>query len=237
MPPAIQIPHPWTRSVNGIFFLPGTATEENPFAGHGIGCEYDSRFLVRFTLQRVGDTYQGAVYPFSLPAGKADSTGFLGTLCGAVAANGDLYIGSFVDGGWLGGPNLGDIVRLRRRGPQPLGIREIRAEEGTFLIDFTAPVDRQAAARRENYELSGYTRVWQGAYATPDSGRHRLEIHSVEVARDARSVVLHTDRQQAGCVYDVTCGKIGPDPQVALWPGTGHYTMNVIPKRISGRGS
>ena len=70
--PAIQIPHPWTRSINGIFFIPpdatlaapmagATQTVPHPFAGHGIGCEYDSRYLIRFSLQKVGDTFQGAV--------------------------------------------------------------------------------------------------------------------------------------------------------------------------------
>ncbi len=71
--PAIQVPHPWTRSVNGIFFLPPSAMPA-AFAGHGIGCEYDTRFLVRFTLQRVGKTLPGAVYPFSL-AGLAPAGG------------------------------------------------------------------------------------------------------------------------------------------------------------------
>ncbi|HVW00637.1 MAG TPA: c-type cytochrome, partial [Planctomycetaceae bacterium] len=64
--PAIQVPHPWTRSVNGLVFLPQSgpnAPKFGPFAGHGIGCEYDNRFLMRFTLQRVGETFQGAAYP------------------------------------------------------------------------------------------------------------------------------------------------------------------------------
>ncbi|MFM9962840.1 MAG: c-type cytochrome, partial [Planctomycetaceae bacterium] len=59
---AIQIPHPWTRSVNGLVFL--TGKEGYPdLKGHGIGCEYNGRFLIRFSTQRVGDVMQGAVYP------------------------------------------------------------------------------------------------------------------------------------------------------------------------------
>src|SRR5207302_9773472 len=127
-----------------------------------IGCEYDNRFLVRFTLQRVGKTYQGAVYPFSLPTSASDHDGFIGTLCGAVSPKGDIYIGSVHDSGWLGGTNVGDVVRLRPNGKLPAGIREIRAAAGRFLISFTAPIDMRAAARSENYEISGYTRKWQG---------------------------------------------------------------------------
>lgn len=229
--PAIQVPHPWTRSVNGIFFLPAS-TVPAAFAGHGIGCEYDNRFLVRFTLQRVGKTCQGAVYPFSLPAlpaGAAAREGFSGTLCGAVSPKGDIYIGSFHDSGWLGGTNVGDLVRLRPNGKLPAGIREIRAAQGQFLISFTAPVDKAAAARVENYDIAGYTRKWQGTYATPDSGRHKLEIESVAVAPDGLSAVVHTSRQQEGHVYEINVGKIGPKGQENLWPSAGHYTLNQMP--------
>jgi hypothetical protein len=226
--PAIQVPHPWTRSVNGIFFLPRDS-QAGPFAAHGIGCEYDSRFLVRFTLERVGQTFQGAVYPFSQPTAPNSHEGFLGTLCGAVAPNGDIYIGSIHDSGWLGGPNVGDIVRLRPNGKLPLGIREIRTSAGRFAVFFTASIDKTAAARPENYEISGYTRKWQGSYATSDSGRHTLKIESVDVAADGMSVVLGTARQQEGHVYEITCGKIGPATQPALWPTVGHYTLNQLP--------
>ncbi|MSR60134.1 MAG: c-type cytochrome [Planctomycetaceae bacterium] len=239
--PAIQVPHPWTRSVNGIFFLPREETSRartnrqgphpSPFAGHGIGCEYDGRFLVRFTLQKVGDTWQGAVYPFSRMPGKETEGQFRGTICGAVAPSGDIYIGSFLDSGWLGGPNVGDLVRLRPQGTLPCGIREIQAYEREFVVSFTAPVDKEAAARPENYDIAGYTRTWQGAYATPDSGRHKLAINRVDVAENRLSATLHVDRQKAGHVYEINVGRISPDPEASLWPAVGHYTMNRVPMR------
>jgi hypothetical protein len=226
--PAILVPHPWTRSVNGIFFLPPSGSPA-ALAGHGIGCEYDNRFLVRFTLQRVGATYQGAVYPFSVPTLANSRAGFIGTLCGAVSPRGDIYIGSIQDSGWLGGTNVGDMVRLRPTGKLPVGIREIRAAAGRFEISFTGPIDKAGAARASNYDIAGYTRKWQGTYATPDSGRHKLEIQSVEVAADGMSVVVHTSRPQKGHVYEVNCGKIGPAGQATLWPSVGHYTLNQFP--------
>jgi hypothetical protein len=226
--PAIQVPHPWTRSVNGIFFLPPSGSPA-AIAGHGIGCEYDNRFLVRFTLERVGETYQGAVYPFSVPTPVNSRSGFIGTLCGAVSPRGDIYIGSIQDSGWLGGTNTGDIVRLRPNGKLPVGIREIRATASRFAISFTGPIDKSAAAQARNYDIAGYTRKWQGTYATPDSGRHKLEIQSVDVADDGLSAIVHTSPQQTGHVYEINCGKIGPAGQTTLWPSVGHYTLNVMP--------
>jgi glucose/arabinose dehydrogenase len=229
--PAIQVPHPWTRSVNGLVFLPQSgpnAPKFGPFAGHGIGCEYDSRFLMRFTLQRVGETFQGAAYPFSTPT-PANGVGFDGTLCAGVSPQGDLYVGCIHDSGWLGGLNVGNIVRLRPKGEVPAGIREIEADASGFRVTFTQPVDRERAADPAAYTLSAYTRVWEGAYATPDSQRHRADIAKVHVADDRLSVHLDVERLRAGFVYELTVGRIGPDPNVPLWPMVGHYTLNRIP--------
>jgi hypothetical protein len=233
--PAIQIPHPWTRSVNGVFFIPrdaklGTdAATPHPFAGHGIGCEYDSRFLIRFTLQKVGDTFQGAAYPFSLDHVPPEQPNFEGTLCGGVSPKGDIYIGCIHDSGWLGGLNVGSIVKLESTGTLPLGIQELQATPHGYQLDFTAPIDRDAAAEASNYTISAYTRVWQGTYATPDSDRHQVTVKSATVAPDGRRVTLQTDKLRLGYVYEVTCGKIGPDKNTTLWPSTGHYTVNRVP--------
>ena len=200
-------------------------------AGYGIGCEYDSRFLIRFTLQRVGDVLQGAAYYFSRPNAGVGETNFVGPLCGAVAPNGDIYIGSIFDSGWLGGRNTGAITRLRPNGTLPTGIRELRALADGFQIEFNGEIDLRAASSAENYTISGYTRLWQGSYSTPDSGRHRVKIESVNVAADRKSVMLKVDRLREGYVYEVGCGPIGVDPNRPLWPATGHYTMHRIPSR------
>jgi hypothetical protein len=233
--PAIQIPHPWTRSINGIFFIPREAKlaadkpEPHPFAGHGIGCEYDSRFLIRFTVHKVGGTFQGAVYPLSLDHVPAEQPNFEGTLCGGVSPKGDIYIGCIHDSGWLGGLNVGSIVKLQSTGSLPLGIREIQATPHGFQLDFTAPIDRKAAEAVANYTISAYTRKWQGTYATPDSDRHQVAVTKATVSDDGRRVMLQTDKLRIGYVYEVSCGKIGTDRAIALWPATGHYTVNVVP--------
>src|SRR5262249_49422171 len=65
--PAIDIPHPWTGSVNGLTFVP-EGDSFGPYAGQLIGAEYTTRRLIRMSVQKVGETYQGCVYPF----GEAD---------------------------------------------------------------------------------------------------------------------------------------------------------------------
>jgi cbb3-type cytochrome oxidase cytochrome c subunit len=241
---AIQIPHPWTRSVNGIFFIPSVPDAQDtlnaqhstlnsplaPFAGHGIGCEYNGRFLIRFSLQEVGGQLQGATYLFTRSTWDDAAQTFLGPICGAVAPNGDLYIGSIHDSGWLGGMNTGEIVRLRPTGDWPNGIREIRAMPDGFEIEFLQPVDRAKAVLPESYTLSGYTRVWKGNYATDDSGRYAPRIQSIDHSADGRTVTLHVDRLEPEYVYDVVVKPISADGQ-PLFPDIGYYTMNVVPGR------
>ncbi len=92
-PAAIEIPHPWTRSVNGICFLeaPPAVRERlghelyGPLAGQLVGCEYDTRRLVRMSLERVGGDFQGAVYPLSSEPAAGGET-FEGPLVCQVAA-------------------------------------------------------------------------------------------------------------------------------------------------------
>ena len=144
------------------------------------------------------------------------------------APNGDIYVGSIHDSGWLGGLNTGSIVRLRPNGNLPNGIREIRATADGFEIQFNRAVDKAEAAKAENYSISGYTRVWGGSYATPDSGRYQAKIQSVEVASDGRSVQIEVDQLKTGFVYDVSC-RLKSDGK-PLWPDTGHYSMTKVPK-------
>ena len=248
---AIQIPHPWTRSVNGLVFL--TGKEGYPdLKGHGIGCEYNGRFLIRFTTQRVGDVMQGAVYPFSMTddevrssalrrsdegknreqppqGGTTSGTNFEGPLCCGVSPKGEIYIGSIADSGWAGGQNTGSIVKLKGNGQRPNGIQEIRATRDGFEIEFFAPVDRERATNGENYSISGYTRVWGGAYATPDSDRHRCKVLAIELSDDCKTAKLKVDsRKTPNYVYDISCRDVAP-PDKAFFPSYGFFTLHRIP--------
>ena len=113
--------------------------------------------------------------------------------------------------------------------PPPAGIKELQATHDGFTIDFTAPVNRPAATKPQNYTIFGYTRVWQGSYATPDSGRYKVNVSTARLSQDGRTVRLTVDKLREKYVYEVNCGRVGADPQKPLWPATGHYTMTRIP--------
>ncbi|MCA9108723.1 MAG: hypothetical protein KDA52_02145, partial [Planctomycetaceae bacterium] len=95
-------------------------------------------------------------------------------------------------------------------------------------IEFLQPVDATRALDPESYVLSGYTRVWQGAYATPDSGRYTPEVTDIELAPDGRTVTLTIPDRRLQYVYEVNCGHL-VDEGHDFFPATGYYTMNQIP--------
>lgn len=236
-PPSIDIPHPWTRSVNGICFLETPPhvrrqSAENlfgPFEGHLVGCEYDTRRLIRMSLQQVGDTMQGAAYPFSYdepPSGPP----FLGPLVSSISPDGDLYIGGIRDSGWGGANNVGELVRLQARaGKLPCGIAEVRATHTGFVVEFTGPADPKRAADVANYSLASYTRISTPAYGGNDVERRVESIRAVHVVADARSVTLTVDKLRAGFVYELNLRNLSPE-NGQFFPAQAHYTMRVIPE-------
>ena len=226
---AIQIPHPWTRSVNSVLFLPQDSRWQG-LAGHGIGCEYDLRFLIRFTIQDVDGVLQGAAYPFSRPMQDAGGSNFIGPMCSAVSPEGDLYIGCIRDSGWQGGLNTGAITRLSPE-PEtlPNGIQEVTATATGFRVTFFGPIDQVAGSDLTSYTMRGYTRVWAGSYATPDSDEHSCTVQSVQPGEDGRTVLLRVRDLKPGHVYQLNL--TGPlAASQPLWPAEAHYSLKSIPK-------
>jgi len=230
LPATVQVPHPWTRSVNGLFFLNQGDKELLGLAGHGIGCEFNGKLLIRYTTEEVNGKLQGATYQLTKPDFPQPDNNFLGPICGAVSPSGKIYVGSIYDSGWLGGRNTGEIVQLKPNGKLPNGIRELKATADGFQLVFFRKIHAKKAMETDDYSISGYTRVYGGGYATADSGRHKVNVKSVDVSADGKIVNLHVDGLKPGHVYEVTCGKIQLKTDGDLWPSTGHYTLNEIPK-------
>jgi hypothetical protein len=230
--PTIDIPHPWTRSVNGICFLDSPASAESrfgPFEGHLIGCEYDTRRLIRMSLQKVGDIYQGAAYPFSYNEPRSGDP-LLGPLVCAVSPQGDLYVGGIRDSGWGGSNNTGEIVRLRPQFDQlPCGIAEVRATASGFIVEFTTPVDRDKAAQAESYAISSYTRVSTPAYGGEDQDRRQEQITAVRVASDGHQVEILLNGLRTGYVYELHLKNLAAGV-AEFFPAEAHYTLRNIPE-------
>lgn len=231
-PPSIAIPHPWTRSVNGICFLDpngdDAATDFGPFNGHLVGCEYDTRRLVRMSLERIGETVQGAVYPFSHESEEAYE--FLqGPLTCAVAPSGELVVGTIRDSGWGGANNIGQLLRFRFDSQTlPVGIAEVRAKTDGFQIVFTREVNRDLANRLESYQIASYRRVSTPEYGGPDIDRRQETLSRVALSEDAKSVTIRLGEPlRAGFVYEFELESLASDAE--FFPAQAFYTLHQIP--------
>jgi len=231
--PAINIPHPWTRSVNGIAFLetpPALRAKLGrsvfgPFEGHLVGCEYDTRRLIRMSLRRVGDTYQGAAYPLSAAAADP-ANDFLGPLCAAVSPTGDVYVGGIRDSGWGAGNNIGEIVRLRFAPDElPAGIAEVFVQRGQLEIKFTRAVDAAKAADASNYVIESYRRTSTPAYGGPDQDHRQEKIQKIDVAAGAASVTLDVGALREGFVYEIRLKPLVSEGQ--FFPAEAYLTVRV----------
>ncbi len=232
--PAVNLPHPWTRSVNGICFLEGSsdgASEPHlgfgPFAGDILGCEYNGLALIRMSLQKVNGQYQGAAYAMSRAVEPNQPT-FEGPVTCAVAPNGDIYIGNMHDSGWGGGQNTGSIVRLRYNGNLPSGIEEVLATPTGFTIRFTRPVLANIAQDATNYRIRAYHRISTPAYGGEDQDSKEMKAEEVQVHPDRMAVDLKLTSRKEGYVYEFTVGLQTEDGK-AMFPNQAHYHLRQVP--------
>ncbi len=249
-PPSIAIPHPWTRSVNGICFLESPAGSQvandrpfGPFTGHLVGCEYDTRRLVRMTVEEVNGELQGAVYPMSresvwyeegpkdeVNTGEGLRASLLGPICCAVSPDGAIYVGGLRDSGWGGANNIGEIVRLDfRLDCLPAGIAQVTARKGVLAVTFTQPVDVQLATQTDRYSIESFYRIATPAYGGEDQGRRVERVREASLSADARTVHLRLESLEAGRVYELRLQSLvesGRD----FFPAEAFYTMRSVPK-------
>lgn len=217
VPPAVRIPYPWARSVNGLEFA-DTGGKFGPLEGQLILCEYNNRFILRASLEEVDGQTQGACYPFL--------ENLLGPICVAFSPRGELYVGSLREPAWGGEPEQGAVYRVTDTGKRSFGIQELKAaHDGFRLTFFTPPADRTAATDPARYLVRRYHHVFQGAYHSPPVDEEVLHVASATLGADGQTVRLSLKEPLIpDRIYEVRTTLPNANPSA------GHYTMNRVPK-------
>ncbi len=220
--PAVRIPYPWARSVNGLAFAE-TGGHFGPLEGQVVLCEYNNRFILRATLEEVDGQSQGACYPFL--------ENLLGPICLAFAPDGSLYVGSLREPAWGGEPEQGAIYRVRYTGRPGFGIEQVRARPDGFAVTLFSAPDRAAATDPARYQLRRYHHVFRGSYHSPPTDEESLHVASAALADDGRTVLLTTAEPLiADRIYELRIDLTSADGLPAR-PPVAHYTMNRVPRR------
>lgn len=238
--PAINIPHPWTRSVNGICFLETPSPSPplspspprslfGPLEGHLVGCEYDTRRLIRMSLDKVNGEYQGCCYPLSIPPADVEK-GLLGPIvCAIKPTTGELYVGEIRDSGWGASNNIGQITKIKIEPENlPCGIAEVKATKTGFTIDFFQPADKTKAADVTSYSIESYRRESTPAYGGSDIDRRPEKITSIQLSPDAKRITLTVENLRPRHVYEFRLKNLSADGKT-FHPDEAHYTLKQIP--------
>ena len=88
---------------------------------------------------------------------------------------------------------------------------------------------RVADVQSVTWSVQGYTRLWSGSYATPDSERYTLVPRTVKLSEDRRTAILQLQPLKPGFVYEIGVNESAAILE-SLWPTAGYYSMKVVPR-------
>jgi hypothetical protein len=186
-----------------------------------VGDQYSSE-VFRISLERVGDRWQGACYPFRR-----------GLKCGltrvAWGTDGSLWCG-MTNRGWPSvGPEQWGLQRLVWRGVVPFDLVEVTARADGFRLRFSGAVDA-ASAVPASFAIENWTYDHHADYGCPERDRKSLTVAAAAVvAGDPMSVDVRVEGLQATRVHKVIARGVRSSDGSEPWHPYAWYTLNAIP--------
>ncbi len=222
VPPAVGFPYnKMGQSASGIQ-NDFTAGKFGPFSNQLFVGDQTWSTVMRVYLEQVDGVYQGACFPFR--EGLAS-----GTLGLEMCPDGSLFAYG-TDRGWgaRGGKPFA-LQRLVWNGKTPFEIHEIHAKPDGFELTFTEPVDPEAAAKLDSYELGTFTYIYRSEYGSPEVDQTKPALKNVSVGADGKSVRLTFDPLE-GHIHEFKLKGVKSKDGKPLLHSSAWYTLNVIPK-------
>jgi len=217
--PAVYLPHGELSNSPGEPIFDETGGKFGPFEGQVFIGDQTKSNEMRASLEKVGGEYQGAVFDFADPL-----------QCGIVrnrfAPDGSLWIGQTGRGWRSAGEKIFGLQRIVWDGRTvPMEMHSISLTKTGFRIQFTKPVDRQAAADLANYKIKHWGYIYQAEYGSPKVDLTELSPASARVAADGQSVELDMPLVKE-VVYQLTLSNIAGADGAPMTNATGYYTLN-----------
>lgn len=196
-----------------------------PFDGHVFVGDQTLCTVNRVTIEKIGDVYQGACYPFRA-----------GLQCGvnrlAWAPDGTMLVGQ-TDRGWgsIGRARFG-LERIIPTGKTPFEIKEVRIVPGGFDVEFTQDVDEAAATATQSWKALSYTYEYHAQYGSAEMDTKRLDVRKVESIseRVVRVTLSEVRSGKMGFVHELSAPGVKNKTGSGLLHQTAYYTVQVVPK-------
>lgn len=198
-----------------------TAGRFGPFAGQLFIGDQTKSTVMRVSLERIHNEYQGACYPFR--------SGFQ---CGnnrlLFDSDGSLLAGQ-TDRGWgaIGGKRQG-LQRVVWTGNTPFEIREMRLTRSGFELEFTKPVDATSAAEPGCFSFQQFHYHYHRQYGSPQVDKTPVPITQARLSRDRTKVTLDLRELIPRRIYELRLRDVVSGDGAALAHDVAYYTLNQL---------
>ena len=210
------------RSISG-FMVDETGGKFGPFENQIFVSDFSLGVVMRATTEKVNGVWQGACYPFR----EGFDTGLLAV---QFTPQGDLIAGGTNRGWPVRGPKAFAVQRLDWTGKVPFEIKEIKAKPKGFEIEFTKPLQRELAAKPENYQLKTFTHKYRQGYGSPEVDQTVPVATVATVSEDGLKVRIEVSGLVQGHVHDFFLPDLRSKDGESLLHSSAYYTLNEIPQ-------
>ena len=225
--PAVVFPHGPMGVSGGEPVWDLTGGKFGPYAGQVFAGDY-SRLVVRASLQKVADGWQGACFPF---LGRNETAPYTtgakliaGVMRSAFAPDGSLYLGATA--GWgAGADGLQRIVWDGELSPELL---DVKLTDRGFRLTFTCPMDAATLTALANFEINRFRYYYQFKYGSPWIDEARVPVTAVHPAADGLSAELVLAELKPGFVYEVSVAALRTRDHQPLANPLAYYTANAL---------
>lgn len=234
--PAVVFPHGPLGVSPGEPVWDLTGGKFGPFAGQVFTGDY-SRLVIRASLEKVGDTWQGVCFPF---LGRNETAAYVagdklkaGITRGAFGPDGALYLAATA--GWGAGED--GLQRVSWDGRASPEIRDLRLTARGFALSFTRPISPATLAHPENYEINRFRYYYHVKYGSPWIDEARVAVTEVRPAADGLGAELILAELVPGFVYEFSVPGLRTTDQQPLVNPLAYYTVNRLhggPRVIGG---
>lgn len=222
-PPAVWFPYKKVGQSATDIVLDESDGKFGPFSGQFFVGEFTQAAMNRVFLEKIGDQYQGACFPFRL--------GFASAVLRMIQGEDGSIFAGLSNRGWssLGSASYG-LQRLVWTGKMPFEIKEMRAKSDGFELVFTKPVSRASAENLNSYRLSRYTYLYHSSYGSDEIQKADLSVKDAVVSDDGLRVRLRIDGMREHFVHELVAAGVRDLDGSGLLHSDAYYTLNRIPK-------
>lgn len=200
------------------------APEFGPFEGQLFFGDQTICLVTRGDIEKVGDVYQGACFPFrsALDCG-------VNRLCWGQDRS--MFVGQ-TDRGWgsIGRLRYG-LQRLVWTGKTPFECQTMRVKPDGFEVKFTEPVDEKTATDVASYTMDSWTYHYFATYGSPEIEKQKCVVASATMI-DPVTVRLKIDGLREGgegYVHHLKMPGVRNKEQRGLLHADAYYTLQVLP--------